>query len=449
MGRELSSFRDPEGFVFLDKGKIKRFLSSEAAVSRMRDFLTSDVYQRKLKGLLIDTCMLDNILVHERVPVVTYPYEWSFSMLANAALTQLSIMEELVPNGYILKDGSAYNCLYHKGDMVFIDILSIGKVDKELLWNGYHQFCEHFLYPLMLKAYKKINFQDWWVGCGDGISTQNFRNLLTKADLFKKGVFLHVFVKSALNKMVSRETVIDKKGLQNRSAESSIIKLVKNLKDVVQYLKEYRSSSMWTDYSESNSYSQSDREEKHKFVKRFVSSYEISQLVDLGCNTGEYSEVAAEHVPHVISVDYDQDCIDQIYLKIQQGKVSSRIVPVVGNIVHLSPSIGWNLEERRGLLYRLKSDAFLAVALIHHICISNNVPLEYFVMFLREIGEVGVVEWIDIDDPMVRVLLKNRENVFSGYTWENFKSIVEKYFFIKEVYEFSGMKRKLCLLEGR
>ena len=167
-------------------------------------------------------------------------------------------------------------------------------------------------------------------------------------------------------------------------------------------------------------------------------------LVDLGCNTGDFSEIASQHLALVKAVDFDADCIDLLYLRIKKGDLKNTIVPIVADLMNPSPSMGWHLSERKDLITRLQSNAFLALALIHHLCVAKNVPISYFVEFLGTIAPEGVVEWVSIEDPMVQVLLKNRKNIFHDYTWENFYIELSKCFNIQKVFSFNNSTRKLC-----
>lgn len=443
--RDSSSFRDFEGYVFFEDGKVKRKISSKDAIERMTALLQHSVFKDDLKDDVVASILHGDTMEHERIEIVTYPYEWSFLMLLDAAIAQLRIMQKLVSAGFILKDGCAFNSMYHNGRMVFIDVLSIEFLKNQPIWNGYHQFCEHFLYPLMLKAYKNINFQDWWRGTMNGIATADLNRVLSRYDWLKSGVFLHAVLKNKFAGSIKKEDGIDKTAVQKVPA-STILNLANGLSAVIGKMASFKSDSMWTDYEGDNSYTPDERVAKHEFVEEFCKSSRAERIVDLGCNAGEYSKIAADYAKRVISVDYDPDCIDRLYARIKKGEMPSNIVPVVSNLVNSSPSQGWNLCERSGLFARVKADAFIAVALMHHLCISCNIPIAHLVTFLKGVAPSGIIEWVDIDDPMVQVLLKNRKNIFEEYTWENFKAEIEKHFKIEKIFEFPNAKRKLCSL---
>lgn len=442
---EYSSFRDRDGYVFYENNQVYRQLTSQKSITLMEQLLASDLYG-KLKDDLIETSMYQDVMHHQKVNLITYPYEWSFSMLADAALVQLNILSDGIKEGFLLKDGSGYNTVLFNGRMVFIDLLSIGNLSEFNLWEGYHQFCEHFLYPLMLKVYKGMNFQSIWRGTIDGVGTSDFAKMLTIGDYFRRGVMLHGVLKNKLGK-IDR---VDTKATVHLSKDQKIVsikRLANNLLELVNRLRNSHSASIWTDYAQQNTYIDGKYELKKEFIQNYVKTLSpTATLVDIGCNTGDFSAIASQHVILVKSVDFDADCIDRIYLKIKNGHLKNNIVPIVADLMNMSPSLGWDLKERKDLITRLKSDAFLVLALIHHLCISKNLPLSYFAEFLRKLAPEGIVEWVGIEDPMVQVLLKNRKNIFADYTWENFKNEIEKFFSIEKIFEFENSNRKLCVI---
>lgn len=439
-----SSFRDPEGHVFFEEGKLKRKIMTHAGRERMKCLLESDFYQTHLSSDVISTSWSGEELIHETVPVVTYPYEWSFDMLKEAALCQLTILEACIQNNFILKDGSAFNTLFHKGKMVFVDLLSIDTYQGGQIWEGYHQFCKHFLFPLLLQASNGLSFQPFWRGTLDGISLKDMRVLLNWRSLFSPAGFKHVFLQNALSSSVKKTTQSPSSITFSKQA---LLSFVHNLKQTVQGLHDKRKSSVWENYVSDNTYQTNDQQQKENFIQEHLAPLKPHQLIDLGCNTGHYSKLVTHFAQQVISVDYDPACIDVLYGVIKQdGTLQKSITPMVGNLVNPSPALGWDLNERENQLTRFQSDAFLALALIHHVCITENVPLDMFVAFLKQMGPYGVVEWVDKKDPMVHILLKNRRDIFQEYTWEHFQNCLQRYFKIEKVTPLNQGTRKLCFV---
>jgi hypothetical protein len=362
-------------------------------------------------------------------------------MLKNAALLTLDLMLKCLENGFILKDGSAWNITIHNGKMCFFDVLSIGYYRDGQTWDGYGQFCEEFLYPLMIKSRLGVDFQSFFRGSLKGISSKLAAGIMPLRSIFQPGVLKHVFLRNFLesSKPVSSGQV---KG-NCRMLKSGLINLIKFLKEVVLGLRSKSKYSVWLGYDDCNSYKDVDTKAKEDFVSAFLNNG-IKSLIDLGCNTGHYSCSLSPNLTKVFACDVDSDCIDVVF-----KRACPTVIPVVLDLMNPSPSCGWALTERKSIYERLgKQDGFLALALVHHICIANNVPLDCFVRLLSSLASSGVLEWVSKEDPMVKVLLRNRDDVFQDYTWDNFKNAVQKYFKILKTQDINDGTRTLCLLEA-
>ena len=223
---------------------------------------------------------------------------------------------------------------------------------------------------------------------------------------------------------------------------------VAGLRKLVGRLSYDAGDSVWAEYAQTHSYDKADEIKKQDFVKSAIGRLEPNVAVDLGGNVGDYSLLIAPQASRVLCVDIDPACINTLYRRLRETG-ETKVVPIVGDLLNPTPSLGWALAERRDIFSRVSSDAFLALALVHHICISGNVPLDGFVDILRRVAPAGVVEWVDKSDAMVQRLLRNRQDVFSDYSWENFRAAVEREFTILETTETHGGARRLCLLTRR
>ncbi len=451
---EQGSFRDPAGTVFFSDGAVYRTISPNV-LPEIEKLFNSIFFQNLINsGKVIKSNLVKNtfdvcgkfILHHDKIPFVSYPYEWSFSMLKDAALLTLNILKDCINNGYILKDGTAWNITYYNGSMIFFDVLSIEKYEEGQVWNGYQQFCQEFLNPLFLKSYKNLNFNDYFRGLLSGIDIKLMSKIFNLSDIFRPGIFKHVFLNAFLtnNKKIASSTINNKYKLP----KIALLSMIEGLLSVVKKLNYNNADSVWVDYSNKNTYTNADEVIKVDFVKKlFCSIQNNSNIIDLGCNTGKYSYLSSEF-HNIISCDIDNDCIEQIYKKVSTEKNKS-ITPIVINLMNPSPNVGWELTERKSIYDRLNVNCFLSLALIHHICIANNVPIKRFVAFLRRIAPRGIVEWVEKDDPMVQFLLRNRKDIFSTYTWEHFMESVKQHFDLKEFITLNDGHRKLCWLEPK
>ncbi len=451
------SFRDPEGHVFSYENEIYRTLSS-GAYARMNTLLNLPFFNKWVEeGKIIPTKLLkatdtfpkkvsvgDHVLWHEKIEYLTYPFEWSFSMLKDAGLLMLDLLEELLENNFILKDGTAWNISFYKGKPCFYDILSIDVYQEGQPWEGFSQFLQEFLYPLMLQAHHNVDFQSFWRATHQGIPVSILSKTMSKTSLFKRGVFKYVFLQEKLSssKTVSEATIRHEFSPQV-FPKKALLNFIKNLRGCVESLQINKGKSIWKDYYSQNSYEVDDTKEKESFIREGLKKLGPKSVMDLGCNTGHYSLIAAK-ASQVIACDLDPTCIDQVY-----SHKNKSIVPVVLNLMTPSPSMGWSLNERKDVFTRLKTDSFMALALIHHLCISQNVPLNSFVQFLKFIAPQGIVEWVDKTDPMVKFLLRNRADIFKDYTLDNFKDLLSQHFNIEKMISLNKGTRNLLLLSKK
>jgi len=453
------SFRDPEGRVFEYMGRIFR-TTEKTALNRMRGLLKANFFQELIQeGLIIPTDILSTsslglsseqfgieILEHEKITLITLPYEWSFDMLKEAALNHLKILKCGLENGYILKDGTAFNMMYRNGKMCFIDILSFDNYHEGQPWDGYGQFCQEFLVPLMLSTYKNIEFQPWWRGTSKGIPIANFAKLLNFTDYFKPGIFKHIILQHLLSQSFSHKKPALESTLKNKLSKQVLMNLINNLENIIQKLKYFNKRTPWINYVKDNSYLISEQNIKEAFVENGIKQITPKCIVDLGANTGYYSKLAAKECKNVISIDLDPACINDLFFNVKKENLGNKIIPLISDLINPTPPQGWALQERTALFDRLQCDFFLALALVHHLCIGSNVPLDYFVKMLKNIANAGIVEWVDRKDKMVQFMLRNRKDVFQNYTWENFKSILEQHFELLNVIDIQEGTRKICLL---
>ena len=386
------------------------------------------------------------VLWHKRVPWVTYAHEWSFSMLKDAALMTLEMMDELLQQDLILKDATPYNCMFLDQRPSLIDILSIDSFD-ELVWKGYSQFSRTFIFPLMLSAHKGLAFNSVLRASPDGLPVGEIRKLFTLPDILKRGVFSHIVMQASLKKRFDKGDWAELDAPSGAGLHKGIVlRLVRKRRILIEALSLPSSSSLWLRYERENSYNSAAAAEKTQFLEEWLSFKKRDRIVDLGCNIGMFSKLAANQARFVAALDSDPHCIEALYLSCKRDCFGN-IQPVVADLLNPSPGLGWNNQERQPLLQRLSSDGFLALALVHHICIGGNIPLGMFTSTLADLGAEGVVEWVEAQDPMAKQMLKGRRNVFQDYTWEYFLSALQVDFRVIKIKEIDNGMRRLVSVE--
>ncbi|MDA8020977.1 MAG: class I SAM-dependent methyltransferase [Thermoanaerobaculia bacterium] len=443
-----------DGWRLLEKKKLWRNLQTEGKV-----IATHEVAEAELAGLVESVPGAPaggwtGALEHERVPFLSYPYEWSFSMLKDAALLQLELVRRSLKAGFQLKDATAYNVQWQGCRPVFIDIASFEPRLQGDPWAGYGQFCQLFLYPLLIDAYRGLPFQTWLRGCLDGIEpAQAAAALGGWRDRLRPGVLKDVWLLAKFQQRTqdSDERVRDdmrKAGFK----KEMILGNVRRLEKVVGGLAPRRSGSEWSDYAEDNSYDETNRTKKEEFVETAARSAaeraegRRARLTwDLGANTGHYSRLVAPYVDLVVSMDGDAQAVDRLFAR-TKADGPENLLPLVMNLVDPSPALGWRHKERKALAERPRPDLVLALALVHHLSIRGHVPLPELVNWLAGLVKPGgtlVVEFVGKADPMVQRLLRNQADIYDDYDEDVFEEELRRHFEIERSEELIPGRRRI------
>jgi SAM-dependent methyltransferase len=455
---EPGSFRDPHSRVVETDDGVLRLLSEQG----LRDwsaFAESDLFARVAdEGKLVGTELVEDpgalpeglvdgaaaVLRHEVVPFVSYPYEWTFGMLKDAALLQLELLRGALDEDLILKDSSPYNVQWRGAQPLFIDVGSFERLPEGEPWVGYRQFCMLFLYPLLLQAYKGVPFQPWLRGRLSGIEPGELRQLMSLRDLVRRGVLTHVVLHARLERRHGDSERDVKKELRKAGFKKELIAAnVKGLERLVRRLEWKPGGSAWSEYRAMTHYSDADSERKADFVRRAAAGGDWDLVWDLGCNDGRYSRIAAEHAGYVVAVDSDASVVDGLYRELSSER-STSILPLVADLVDPPPALGWRGGERRMLAERGAPDLTLALALVHHVTIGGNVPVKDFVDWLRSLETALVIEFPTTDDPLVqRLLSRKREGTHPDYERGWFERCLGESFEVESSEELASGTRVL------
>jgi ribosomal protein L11 methylase PrmA len=390
------------------------------------------------------------LLRHERVPFVSYPYEWPFSLLKRAALLQLDLLSAAVEADLMLKDGTPYNVQFRGAEPVFIDIGSFERLREGEPWAGYRQFCQQQLYPLMLQAFRDVPYQPWLRGALEGIAPAELRNLLRLRDRLRKGVTTHVVLHARLERRYADRSREVKSELRRAGFRKELVLAnARGLRKVVERLEWRGTSAAWGGYGASNSYSDGDARAKAAFVDAAARQVRPRLVWDLGCNDGTYAKVAAESAATVVAMDGDQPVIDRLARELAAAG-NTVVLPLVVDLADPSPDRGWRGVERRSLAERGTPDLTLALALVHHLAITRNIPLAELLDWLAELGTSLVVEWVDPADPLARRLLDaKRDGLHADYTREVWERLLGERFDVERTQELTGGSRTLYLAHPR
>lgn len=389
------------------------------------------------------------IIQPERVAFISYPYEWSFSQLKDAALLTLSIQKTALEMGLSLKDASAYNIQFRNGRPVLIDSLSFEAYQEGKPWVAYRQFCQHFLAPLALMAYRDVRLSQLMRVYIDGIPLDLASELLPFRTRLQFGLLAHIHAHASAQKKYSDTPNQATTQAQGKSINKmGLLGLIDSLKSTVSALKWEPEGTEWGDYYDSTNYTRQAFDAKSALVQEFLGKIGPAQLWDLGANTGVFSRLSAQMGIPTISSDIDPAAVEKNYREIRQKK-ETNLLPLVLDLTNPSPGIGWQNRERDSFTERGPVDAVMALALVHHLAISNNVPLTDLAEYFARLGRWLIVEFIPKEDSQVERLLMTREDIFPNYNQQGFEEAFQQFFIIHDCRPIEGSKRILYRMESK
>jgi ribosomal protein L11 methylase PrmA len=436
MIEERGSFRDPAGKIFYINEKVFRKITIDGQ-ARI-DFLSKNNLLKESidKKFLIPTKKItdnneynfnrnDVIFEHERIPYISYPYEWSFSQLKSAALHHLNFHLFLLENNATLIDASAFNIQFLGTKPIFIDFLSIKEYQDGEFWNGHKQFCENFLNPLILKSKKGISFNNWFKGNLEGIHTSDLNSLLSIFDKFSYNIFVQVYLLNKLDENAKSKKDLKIKKNKKNFPKKNFIAMLSQLKKFIASLKDKKKITIWDDYSQNNTYKNDEEVKKIQCVEKFCDYNKFQKLADIGCNNGLYSQLALKNnCKYVVGFDFDINAIDQAFQKSHSNNLN--FLPLFFDASNPSSNLGWSESEREGFIKRGKFDAIIALAFEHHLAIAKNIPLEEVINWLMRLAPKGLIEFVPKNDETVQKMLELKGDIFKDYNIDNFEKFIKK-----------------------
>jgi SAM-dependent methyltransferase len=430
MGQASRSIRDPMSTVLVTGDKVIRGIRSDLQ-PQTEALLESDFFRRNEGANLIGTRpisadaiapLVDDLhldfdrfplwLEHERLPLISYSYEWGFSSLKRAAMLHLQLLGDALASGFVTADGSSANVQFRAGRPVFIDIGSIRRHQPRQPWFGYRQFCEQFLAPLLLNSHLAAPHQKIFQGSLDAVSLDGLSRMLPASTWLSPSIFGHVHL-YAMSSRRARSAAVEP--TRTPAIDTArLIALVQQLHRFIDGLRP-KGRSEWMDYASKNSYPTTAAADKRQIVHEFVAKNGLKRVLDVGCNTGDYSEVCFDAgADEVVGVDSDPQVIDAA---VNKPSLSRRnFTGLVHDIADPAPAGGWAQAERKSLNQRLpKFDGVVCLALIHHAVISGNVPVDEFIKLLCALAPTGLLEFVPPEDPMVKRLMQRRMGCVHDY----------------------------------
>jgi hypothetical protein len=449
------SFRDPSGFVYTRNGILYRQVNTVFR-DRFEAFLSSGLYDELAgEGLLVSHRPADSalaatadacaVLQPDLVEFISYPYEWSFGQLRDAALRTLELQERALASGFTLRDASAYNIQFVDGRPVLIDTLSFEPRQEGAPWEAYHQFCENFLVPLALMSQVDIRCGAMLRPYLDGIPLDLGSRLLPRSTWLRPGTLFHIHLHAWLTGRYAEPGAGSASGRRRALSPEAARQLVRSLRGAVEGLDWKPAGTEWAEYTQDNNYTAAAAQSKREMVVGMLRGTGARVAWDLGANTGEYSRAAREAVPRVISFDLDPAAVERNYRRVRKDGETG-ILPLLLDLTNPSPAQGWAHHERLSLEERGPADTVLALALVHHLAIGHNLPLERIAAFLARLGRRLVIEFVPKSDSQVQRLLRDRPDIFPDYTREGFEDAFRRHFRVDRSAAIPESERTLYLM---
>ena len=448
-----SSYRDPSGFIFEFNSLYYRCI--KISYKKEYDFLMSSGLYQELssKKLMVrhEEIILPvqaekdtyKIIIPEQILFISYPFEWSFEQWKDILQVFLEINRICISYGMILKDATPFNFTFHNGYPIFIDTLSFSFFSEETSLIFYKQFCESMLGPIVLIHYNGSIWSRLFASSINGYPLAFISRQLDYKTYLNPIVLVHIHLHA---RYTNNKLKIKKK--KNGMSKVKVLFLLDSIKEAVKTWQPViqNKNNEWKNYYIEIT-GQGYLQNKKRTIERWLSNIKPMQVVDFGSNTGQISLIAEKYSESVISIDSDEACINEFYSKIKTLN-SKKISCIVGDIMQISPGVGWNNLERLPLINRINPDTVLALAIIHHLCIVNNLPISLFASFINSITQkFAIIEFISKEDPNIQKLLISRKDIFTKYTEIEFENQFQKYFDIDEIVNTGSIYRKLYLFK--
>lgn len=430
---EAGSFRDPAARVFYQGDRILRGLSEEGAADDLAARDAGVIDALVTAGTLVDNWRVDDVTVPAGVPnaavvestclpFVSYPSEWSFAMLRQAALATLDANLLALESGFILKDASAFNVTFDGMHPVIIDTSSIERFPERGVWNAYGQFCDHFLAPLLLEAHGGIPVSRSLTGAISGFPIADLAPLLKGRSRWAKGVLTHVKMRARIERSAGKMDTIARTEVGGMSLpREAVAASISKMRRIVAGLGS-GAGSTWADYERSLPYDGSGIEIKERFVAAAAALAANKKLaLDVGANAGRYTKLLAGEFERVVAIDIDPGAVDALY-RLEGESVRRKVTPLVVDITNPTPAFGWRSTERRAFFDRMNPDLTTWLAVLHHLCLGTGIPLPEVLDLIHAVGQEAVVEFVDPEDPMALHITASRRDPLHDYSRAAFES---------------------------
>jgi hypothetical protein len=452
-----ASFRDPCGYVFTRAGELYRQVNEMAR----RDYeclLGSGLYDQLVQaGDLVPHREVDvtlspdgrafRVIRPERVNFVSYPYEWCFSQLKDAALLTLRLQKTALAHGMSLKDATPYNVVFWNGRPVWIDTLSFETLKPGAPWVAYGQFCQMFLAPLVLMSQVDVRLQSLLRSYIDGIPLDLASSLLPGTSRLRPGLLMHLHLHAAAQRRIKGPAAAPGRKAKPFSP-TALTRIIESLETTVRKLEWRTPETTWGNYYADTNYTETGFAHKRDVVSAAIDRLRPANVWDLGANDGTFSRMASSRGIPTVAFDVDPVAVEKNYRQARQAS-ERHILPLLLDLTNPSGRYGWANEERDALSDRGPAELALVLALVHHLAIGHNVPLERIAAYLARLARALVIEFVPKADSQVQRLLASRVDIFDTYTQDHFERAFSTFFEIVDAVPVREGVRTIYVMRRR
>lgn len=417
------TFRDPAGSLSFEDDLVVRRIddSARAAVFDLLDAPFCRTMQER--GDLIDATIDDAghglRLLHPRISVATYPWEWTPSQWLAAAELTLDLCDQALAAGWILKDATPLNVLFRGARPIFVDILSLERRDpRSSIWLAYGQYVRTFLLPLLMNK-----MLGWPLSLSlfhrDGYEPTDCYAALGWPARLSRGAFWPITLPTLLDRRKQAETSVTKSTPPPRDPEVTLAVLRRTLKDLrrrTHRAMPLSASSDWSEYQGTlTHYTPEQSRQKLEWVRTVLEASHPGRVLDIGANTGEFSALAAESGAAVVALERDIASADRLFRMADECILP--IHTIHADIARPTPAVGWQNSESVALLPRLEGqfDLVLMLAVIHHLILMEQIPLPAILALCHRLTRHHlIVEWVPVEDPMYQSLMRGRDSLYGA-----------------------------------
>lgn len=449
-----ASYRDPAGFVFTRGRELFRQINPVARrdydllkASGLYDALAGSgdlVPHEEVEAALSPDGRAYRVIRPERVGFISYPYEWCFSQLKDAALLTLRLQRTAMAHGMSLKDATAFNVAFDCGRPLLIDSLSFEALEPGAPWVAYRQFCEFFLAPLALMSSVDVRLGQLLRSSLDGVPLDLASALLPWRTRMRPGLLMHVHLHATAQRRLAGRTATVRKRPRSLG-RAALPALIDSLERTVSALEWVPGGTVWGDYYEATNYTDAAFAHKRLIVESAIERLEPASVWDLGANDGTFSRLASGRGVPTVAFDVDPAAVEKNYRRVRERN-ERHLLPLLLDLMNPSAASGWANGERATVVDRGPADLALALALVHHLAIAHNVPLPKVADFLASVARAIVMEFVPKDDSQVQRMLASRKDIFTDYTQEAFEQAFSRRFRIEQAVPVRDSRRTVYVM---